>query len=191
MNLDERMLTAWRGQTRHDLTLARLTERVRRQRRRQRFQRGLEVALSLVAIVIFGHALLSGTMAPAHWLILPFFAVFLPTIWALTLRGPRRRPEDASEAPGIYARLRMAQLRAGLRDLWLARRAALALVAYAVLAWGGAMILGDVGWRAPAWLLLVYSFLWLGGTHWLNRRLRGRWLREYRSVRRVLSGVRL
>jgi hypothetical protein len=186
MNLDERMRAAWQRQTRSDLSLHGITERVRRRQRRHRWRRGSEAALSLAAVVVFGHAWLSGTTAPGHWLILPFFAVFLPTVWVITLRGPQVRSEDVGEPAKTYARLRMAQLKTGLRDLWLARRAALALLAYAALAWAGAMIFGDGAWRPAASVLLAYSMIWLGGTWWLSHRLRGRWLREYRSVRRLL-----
>jgi hypothetical protein len=188
MNFEDRLLDAWNATPPRDETLARLTARVARQRWYRRVWRTLEITLTLAAIVLFGHALVSGTAAPVHWLLLPFFAVFLPVAWSLTLQAPHRhRADDASEVASTYARLRMAQLRTGLRDLWLARRVAVGLVAYAGVACLAVWWLADASWRPAAGTLLLYSVAWLGGTYWLSRRWRGRWLREYRAMRRLAA----
>ena len=95
---------------------------------------------------------------------------------------------DAAEPAGAYARIRLAQLRTGLRDLWLARATVWALLGYALLANAGALWLAGDAWRSAAWELLLVAAAWLVATLWVSRRLRRRWVREYRAVRR-LAGV--
>jgi hypothetical protein len=123
MKFDDLLKDAWQGQ-RYSAAQQDLTGRVRRRQWRVRLLRTLEVALTVVAALVFGHALLSGRVDPAHWLLLPFFVVFLPVAWAVVLRAPRRRAKDATGSASVYARLRLAQLRAGLQDVWLARTTA-------------------------------------------------------------------
>lgn len=190
MEFEDRLRDAWQVQTRSAMTLEKLDAAVARQRRRRAWHRALEVVLSLAAILVFGHALLSGAMAPAHWLLLPFFAVFLPTAWVMAMRAPRVRADDASEAASTYARLRMAQIRTSLRDLWMARRSALALAIYAWVTWLAVWIFADVSWRSAAATLLAYAMAWLVGTFWLSRRLGPRRLREYRALRRLIQDPR-
>jgi hypothetical protein len=184
MDIDERLQDAWREAAPVGTRLADLDRRVARQRRRRWLLRAQDFVLTLVALGVFGHALVFGTMGPAHWLLLPFFVVFLPMAWIITLRVPRARSADLTAPMSRYVELRLKQLRTGLRDLWLARRTAVALVAYAAAAFTGAWLFGDGRWREAAVALLVYSLLWLLGTMWLSRRLRRRWLSEYRAIRR-------
>jgi len=185
MNIDERLQEAWREAVPAGMDLADLGRRVTRQRRRRWLLRAQELVLTLVALGVFGHALLFGAMGPAHWLLLPFFAVFLPTAWLIALRVPRAHTADLTAPMGRYVELRLKQLRTGLRDLWLARRAAVALIAYAAAAFAGAWLFGDIRWREAAVVLLAYALLWLLGTMWVSRRLRGQWLSEYRAIRRL------
>jgi hypothetical protein len=184
MNFDDILKDAWQGENR-PATPAQLTRRVHRHQWRHRLQRMVEIALTLVAVLVFGQSLMSRSIEPSHWLLLPFFVVFLPAAWTVILRAPRRRIEDVTENTRLYARLRLSQLRAGLRDLWLARMAAWALVAYAVVANAGVWLFGDASWRIAALTLMGFAMAWAAGTFWLARRLRRSRLREYRAVRRL------
>ncbi|MFU8832725.1 MAG: hypothetical protein ACNA7J_11310 [Wenzhouxiangella sp.] len=187
MNIEDQLRSAWNAESGGHLDLDDLTERVRRQRRRRYLQRAMELILTVVAIAVFAHALITQSMAPAHWLLLPFFAVFLPTVWILTLRGPRLDTDAATAPTHVYAQLRLAQLKTSLRDLWLARRSALGLLIYALLACIGAWWFGDVQWRESALVLLFYSSAWLVATLILARRLGPRRSREYRNLRALLE----
>lgn len=187
MNIENQLRAAWNAESGGHLDLADLTARVRRQRRRRYLQRTMELAFSLVAVAVFVHALATQSMAPAHWLLLPFFAVFLPTVWMLTLRGPRLDIDAATAPTHVYAQLRLAQLKTSLRDLWLARRTALGLLVYSVLACIGAWRFGDAQWRESALMLLLYALVWLVATlllaRWFGRRRR----KEYRNLRGLLE----
>ncbi len=187
MEIEEQLRTAWNAESGGQADLAGLTARVRRQQRRMMLRRALEVALTVAAIALFAHALASQSMGPEHWLLLPFFAVFLPTVWLLTLRGPRRDADAATAPTNVYARIRLSQLKISLRDLWLARRAAQGLLVYALLGCLGAWMFGDAQWHAAAQWLLVYALAWLGAsllvTHLLGRRTR----REYRNLSGLLE----
>jgi hypothetical protein len=187
MNFDDLLKEAWQGQT-HSAASQDLTDRVPRRRRRVRLLRMTEVTLTVIAVLVFGQALLGGRMEPVHWLLMPFFAVFLPMAWAIVLRAPRRHATDPTGSTGAYARLRLAQLRIGLRDLWLARTAAWVLLAYAVVANAGVRLWAGDAWRSAGLALLVMALACLGTTAWLSRMLRRRWLREYRAVQRLVGG---
>lgn len=185
MNFDDLLKDAWQGQT-HSGMEQDLTRRVRRRQRRLRLLRTVEVALTAFAVLLFGQVLLSGDLDPTHWLLLPFYVVFLPTTWFIVLRAPRRHATDATASASRYARLRLSQLRIGLRDLWLARRAGWLLLAYSALSNAGAWLWAGDEWRVAGLALLVMAVALLGATLWLSRRLRPRWLREYRTVRRLI-----
>lgn len=187
MKFDDLLKDAWQGQT-HSAIQRDLTRRVRRRRWRLRLLRSLEVALTVVAVLVFGQALLSGRVDAAHWLLMPFFLVFLPMVWAIVLRAPKRHATDATGSASTYARLRLAQLRTGLRDLWLARTTTWSLLAYAVVANAGVWLLAGETWREAGLALLVMAVVSLGATVWLSRTLRQRWLREYRAVQRLIGG---
>jgi len=181
MDFDEQLSRSWQTETR-TATTTELTARITRQRLRIRARRGLEVLLTLLAVLVFGQALIARSLDPAHWLLLPFFTVFLPLAWTVTLRTPRRSSRDLTESTRIYARLRQAQLRTNLRDLWLARVAAGALLAYAVVANALVRAIAEASWHPAAWTLLAYAMVWATGTWWIDQRLRRAWLREYRAV---------
>src|SRR5690606_9284902 len=100
-------------------------------------------------------------------------------------RAPHRRANEISERLNIYAHLRMSQLRTSLRDLWLARAAAWALLGYSLAANLAVWLLAEPHWRSDAVLLLAVAVAWLIGTLWLSAKWRVRWLREYRRVRRL------
>lgn len=187
MSFDDLLKDAWQGQT-HAAMQQDLTRRVRRRQWRLRLLRTMEVMLTLIAVLVFGQALLSGNVDPAHWLLMPFFVVFLPMAWAIVLRAPRRNTTDATGNASTYARLRLAQLRTGLRDLWLARRTGWLLLAYAAVANVGVWLWAGDAWRGAGAALLVMAVASLGATVWLTRTLRQRWLREYRAVRRLIVG---
>ena len=183
---DDILKEAWKGEARQ-ATRHELDRRVRRQRGRQRLLRTLEVALTLLAVLVFGHALVSGDAGPSHWLLLPFYLVFLPAAWVFILRAPRRSDRDVAESVQSYALLRIAQLRTGLRDLWFARASAWALLAYAIAASAVAWILGGDDWRAAGLTLLCASLAWIAGISWFGRRRRRTLLREYRSMRSLAA----
>ncbi|WP_132998804.1 hypothetical protein [Luteimonas arsenica] len=184
MNFDELLKDAWQGET-HSTDHRELTRRIRRRQWRLRLLRAVEVALTVMAVLVFGRALLSGRLDPAHWLLMPFFVVFLPMAWATVQRAPR---QHATASTSSYARLRLAQLRAGLRDLWLARTTAWWLLGYAVVANVGVWLLAGGPWREAGLALLVVAVASVGVTAWVNRTLRQRWLREYRAVKRLVPG---
>lgn len=186
MNFDELMKGAWQVQV-PPASQEELVRKVRQRQLRLRLLRSLEVVLTLLAVFVFGQALLTGRIGPSHWLLMPFFVVFLPVAWAIVLRAPRRHAADATGSASAYARLRLAQLRAGLRDLRLARTAVWLLAAYAVVACAGTWLLAGDAWRDAGLMLLLMAGAFLGLTLWLGRPLRRRWLREYRSVRRLIE----
>lgn len=186
MNFDDILKDAWRGESRHAAYLD-LDRRVRRQRRRQRLLRALEVVLTLVAVLVFGHALASGRASPSHWLLLPFYLVFLPVAWTFILRKPRLSMGDVAASVQSYAQLRIAQLRGGLRDLWLARVTAWSLLAYAIAVNLGVWTLGDADWQAAGLALLGASLAWIIGVSWFGRLRRRTLLREYRSMKSLMG----
>lgn len=186
MSLDDILKDAWQGESRHAAHVD-LDRHVRRQRWRHRLLRALEVVLTLVAVAVFGHALASGRIGPSHWLLLPFYLVFLPVAWVFILRAPRRVSGDAAENAQSYAKLRIAQLRTALREWWLARAAAWFLLAYAVAANVGVWMLGDADWRSAALTLLGGSLVWIAGVSWYSRRRRRALLREYRSMKSLVG----
>lgn len=187
MSLDEQLARTWAGVTRPSVPVEVLRARIKAQRRRWILHRGGEVLLTLAVLVVFGLALRDDGMTPRHWLLLPFYAVFLPVAWTLILRTPRSPAADSNENVHTYARLRLAQLRASLRELEIARRAALALLLYAVLAASAAWWLGSADWRQDAGWMLACAATWLLASELVIRRRRRRRLREYRAMRRLLQ----
>lgn len=184
MNFDDQLARAFKGEA-PPAPAPDLARRVRQRRWRHRAWRALEVLLTLAAVAVFVPALVSGGMTATHWLLMPFYAVFLPTVWIIALRKPGPSAEDATRSGTVYAHLRMKQLRTGLRDLWMTRVAAWALLGYSALANLGIWVLGATNWRSDGWVLLLVALGWLLGTLWLSAALRRRWLREFRAVRRL------
>ncbi len=187
MKIEDQLRTAWNAESGDHLDLASLTTKVRRHRHRRYWQRAIEVVLSVFAIALFANALISQAMGPPHWLLLPYFAFFLPTAWLLVLRSPRPNTEDASAPTTVYAQLRLVQLKTSLRDLWFARCSAQGLLLYSVLACVGTWLFGDALWRETALWLLVFALAWLATTLLLARRLGRDRQREYRNLRDVLE----
>ncbi|KLJ01004.1 hypothetical protein [Luteimonas sp. FCS-9] len=186
-DFDDLMQAAWQEE-RPDGDGAMLAARVRRHRWRHRLRRGVEIALTLIAVVLLGRLLTGDDATPAHWLVLPFFAVYLPAVWCLLLRAPRPQSIDATQDVRTYAHVRLSQLRTALRDLWLARIAALGLSVYAAVAATAALASGDAAWQIPAGQLLAWAGVWTLATFWLSHRQRGRRLQEYRAMRRLTGG---
>jgi hypothetical protein len=187
MSFEDQLHQAWQTESGGRPNLAGLTARVRRQQRQRWLQRIVEALLTVAAVALFAHALLAQAMGPAHWLLLPFFAVFLPTAWLLTLRGPKPDAETAIAATEVYARIRLAQLKTSLRDLRLARRAAQGLIIYALLAGLGAWTFGDAAWHDAALWLLSYATAWLAATLLLTRRLGRRRHDELSNLRDLIG----
>ena len=186
MNFDDDLRNAWLAEQGRPDT-GKLTARIRRHRRRHGLMRALEAILTCVAIGVFGYALGSRSANAAHWLLLPFFAIYLPAAWIILLRKARPQAGHSSEAPQDYARIRMSQLRTSLRDLWLAHCIALFLLGYAAIAVAVTTLFGDTEWREVAMLLLACAAAWMGITFVFGRRLRRLRLREYRSAMRMLN----
>jgi len=187
MNPEDQLHRAWKAESGGRPDLAGLTTRVRRQQRRRFFQRAVEAILTVAAVAVFAQALMVQAMGPAHWLLLPFFAVFLPTAWLLTLRGPRLDFETATAPTDLYARIRLVQLKTSLRDLRLAQHAALGLIVYALLACLGAWRFGDAPWREAALWLLVYAAAWLAATLLVAHRLGRRRQNEMSNLRELIE----
>lgn len=187
MNIENRLRAAWNAELGEQFDLAGLTARVRRHRRRRCWQRVVEVMLTTFVIALFAHALTSQTMGPAHWLLLPFFAVFLPTAWILVLRSPRLDSEHAAAPTAVYAQLRLVQLKTSLRDLWFSRWSAQGLLIYSVVAGIGAWLFGDALWREAALWLLVYALAWMVAILLLARRLGQDRQRECLNLRDLLE----
>ena len=182
MDFDDMLKDAWQAQA-VPAAQALLHRRVRRQRWRHRLLRALEVALTVVAVLVFGQALATGRLSPSHWLLLPFYLVFLPGAWLFILRGPRRAASGLAESAHDYARLRMAQLRTGLRDLWLARVAGWSLLGYSIAANLGTWLHGDADWQSAALVLFGLSLAWALGIAGYGSHRRRALLREYRALR--------
>lgn len=181
---DDLMQSAWRT-TRPPVDGADLAVRVNRSRLRRRLRRGLEILLTLAAIAALVRPLWGGETTPAYWLVMPFFVAYLPTIWWLVLRNTRPSPAEAAQDVRTYAHIRLSQLRAGLRELRIARIAAMVLLAYAIAATIAAVASGDPAWRLPVRDLLAYAGVCAIATFLLSRRQGRRRLREYRAMRRL------
>lgn len=185
MDTDERLRALWQRQQPPPALVHDLAGRVARHRRAVMARRALEVLLTVAAVVVFARPLWTGDVSPEHWLLMPFFAVFLIASWTVILRQHLGAPLAASESAAVYARLRQLQLRDSLRNLRLAERSAIALLVYATAAFVGAFWFDAAAWRSAAITLLAYSALWYLGTRWLVTRKRRAMWREYRAVRRI------
>lgn len=185
MDTDERLRALWQQQQPPPAAFHDLAGRITRHRLAAMAYRALEVLLTLAAVGLFAWPLWTGEVSPRHWLLMPFFAVFLIVSWTVILRQRSRAQLAASESAAVYARLRLLQLRDSLRNLLLAERSAIALLVYAAAALVGAFWSDAAAWRSAAITLLAYSALWYLGTRWLVTRKRRAMWREYRAVRRM------
>ncbi len=187
-DFDDLMRSAWQA-TQPTTDSAALVRRVRRHQRLHRLRRGLEIAVTLAAVVILLRPLAGAALTPAYWLVMPFFAVYMPVVWWLLLRAPRPRADAAALDGATYAQVRLSQLRAGLRELRIARLTAAALLAYALLALAAATALDAGAWQSAAGRLLLYAVGCAALTWAIARARRRRYRTEYRAMRR-LAGPR-
>lgn len=183
---DDQLRAAFQAQRPERQQIVDIRARVRAQTWKRRIQRPLEAALSLFALAVFALSLSRGQGGPQLWVLLPFFAVFIPMIWWLVLRPARDKACYASGAVQDYARLRLNQLRENLREAWLARQATRALLLYSVIVVLLTGWLGAAEWRLAGATLLIWSLLWALGCWAVLRWYRPRQLREYRALRRLL-----
>lgn len=183
---DDLMQTAWQT-AQPPGNAAALAARVRRHRWRRVAWRGLEIVLTLMAVALLARPLFGGATTPGYWLVLPFFVAYLPIVWWLLLRNAQPVAADTTRDVRTYASIRLSQVRAGLRELRIARIAASVLLAYAGIAMGFALSSGDAHWRGAATALLACAGACALATFWLSRRLCRRRLREYRAMRRVVG----
>lgn len=188
MNIDDYDLEAlWqRQQPPRALTQA-IRTTVERHRRTIALRRWTELALTIAGVAVLAWPSGADGLSPRQWLLIPFFAVYLPLGWAIVLRQRQVARHLVTERVAAYVHLRQRQLRHVLCNLCLADRAAGALLAYAVLASAVTILGGTAAWRDAAGTLLVWSVLWYAGTRWLTSRRRRKALREYRALLR-LSG---
>lgn len=180
---DDPLRAAWLGQSAPPPLAPDLADRLRGHQRRRVAWRAFEIALSLGAIGVFVASALGEGLGPTGWLLLPFFAAYLPVIWWLQLRRPDPRIADASARD--YARVRLAQLRRLMHEAWLARRGTDALLGYALLALAFALLAGSPTLREGAgWVLAAAVAAWLAARFAL-RPARRRWWRERLALRRL------
>ena len=187
-DFDDLMRSAWQA-ARPPVDSAALVRRVRRHRMLHRLRRGLEIAITLLAVVVLLRPLAGAALTPAYWLVMPFFAVYMPVAWWLLLRTPSPRAEAATLDVATYAQVRLAQLRAGLRELRIARLTAVVLLVYALSAVIATTVIDADAWRSAAGRLLLYAGVCALLTYAVSRTRRRRYLAEYRAMRR-LAGPR-
>lgn len=184
MDTDERLRALWQGQSLPAVPAAQLLAQVQRHHRRLRLQRVLEAMISLAAVIWFIATFLSRPFAAVEWLLLPYFSVFLVVAWSFNLRHtPRHRA--VAENTQVYAGLRLAQLRARLRELQLVRRSAQWLMAYALAALLLALFRGTPEWHRATLSLAVTAVFWLLGCELIVRHWSRRCRREYRALLRL------
>lgn len=181
---DDPLRAAWLGQAAPPPIAPDLAARLGAHRRRRVAWRVLEAVVSMGAIAAFAGNALGGGFTAIDWLLLPFFAAYLPVAWWAVLRDDGR-DTLAGEDTRHYAATRLAQLRRLMHEGWLARRGTDALLAYALLAlpavWlaGWAAALDDAGW-----VLAAASAMWIAMRLGL-RPMRRRWWRERLALRRL------
>ena len=185
MDIDESLREVWQRQQPSQMLSHQLFDSVKRHRRAVILQRVVEVLMTLAAVAVLGWPLWTGNLAPVHWLLIPFFTVFLIVSWTLVLRQRRSANLEVSENVAAFAKQRKLQLLDSLKDLKFSQISAIALLIYAAVAFLGAHWLGGADWQFSANFLLLYSTGCYLGTRPLVRRKRRRLWREYRAVRRI------
>jgi hypothetical protein len=185
MDIDESLREVWQRQQPSQSLSHQLFDSVKRHRRAVIVQRAVEVLLTLAAVAVLGWPIWTGNLAPVHWLLIPFFTVFLVVSWTLVLRQRRSANLAVSENVAAFAKQRQLQLQDSMKDLKFTQLSAIALLVYAAVAFLGAHWLGDADWQFSANVLLVYSTCCYFLTRVLVRRKRRRVWREYRAVRRI------
>lgn len=185
---DDLLQSAWQA-ARPSTDSAALIKRVRRHQLRLRLRRGLEIAITLAAIAMLLRPLAGAAVTPAYWLVMPFFAVYMPAAWWLLLRVPQPRRDAATLDVATYAQVRLSQLRAGLRELRIARVTAVVLLVYALSAMAISIVIDAAVWQAAAGDLLIYAGACAVLTYGISYTRRRRYRAEYRGMRR-LAGPR-
>ncbi|MDR7191658.1 hypothetical protein [Luteimonas terrae] len=183
-DFDDLLRHAWQA-AQPSTDSAALIRRVRRHRLRLKLRRALEIAITLGAVAMLLRPLAGAAVTPAYWLVMPFFVVYMPAAWWLLLRASRAPVEAAALDVSSYARVRLTQLRTGLRELRITRVAVLTLLGYAGAVVVGAFLLGDAPWREAASQLLLAAAAWSAALLWFCARRRRHALREYRAMRRL------
>ncbi|WP_394001261.1 hypothetical protein ACF3M1_12925 [Luteimonas sp. WGS1318] len=187
-DFDDLLRNAWQA-ARPSTDSAALIQRVRRHRLRLRLRRSLEIALTLGAVVMLLRPLAGAAVTPAYWLVMPFFAVYMPAAWWLLLRAPQARGDAATLDVATYAQVRLSQLRAGLRELRIARVTAVVLLVYALAAMAVTTVMDAVAWQSAAGDLLIYAGACAVLTYGISYTRCRRYRAEYRGMRR-LAGPR-
>ena len=159
-----------------------LLARVTRVRRRRVLLRTLELVMTLVAFVVLLPPVVQGQAAPEHWLLLPFFAVFLPWVWWHALNEHKDRQCIAVEAGSDYVRLRAGQIDIALKQIRLFSLAAHGLLVYAVIALVVLALASTLVWQRAATVLVLWALLWWLGTHFLVGIRRRRLITERRRL---------
>lgn len=181
---DDPLRAAWLGQAAPPAMPPDLAGRLDGHRRRRLALRALEALVSVGAIAGFAASALGGGFTPIDWLLLPFFAAYLPLVWWAVLRDDGREAHVLGDSRR-YAAERLAQLRRSMHEAWLARRATDALLAYALLALA---VVALAGWRVAlddaCWVLGMAVLAWIG-TRLGLRPARRRWWRERLALRRL------
>ena len=189
MDIDARLQQLWQQQQPPHALSQQLLDRVRRQQRWMHLWRALELLLSVAVLGWFAHLFWTQALSPRHWLLLPFFSVFLVANWAVVLRHSLRSRTAVLADAAAYAGRRQLQLRQSLVGYKLASHSAAGLLVYAALAFVASALMGEDSWRQAALILLAYATLWFFGTRWLVQRKRRSALREYRAMRRISSAA--
>lgn len=185
MDNDEALRELWQRQKPSRALTDGLFNRVKRHRRALMAQRGLEVAMTLAAVAVLGWPVWTGDAAPVHWLLIPFFSVFLIVSWTVALSQGLGANPALSENAATFANQRKQQVLRALKNLKLTERSVIALLVYAAAALIGGLLLGDSSWKYSASFLLAYSAACYFFARWLVGRKRRAYWREYRALRRI------
>jgi len=185
MDIDKSLREVWQRQQPSPSLSHQLFDSVRRHRRAVIAKRAVEVLMTLAAVAVLGWPLWTGNLAPVHWLLIPFFSVFLIVSWTLVFRQRRGAYLAVSENVAAFAKQRQSQLLDSLKDLKFTELGVIALLVYSAVAFVAALWLGSAAWKISATVLLVYSTFCFFITRLLVRRKRRNLWREYRAVRRI------
>lgn len=186
MDIDDESLRAlWQRQQPPAELVRDVAASVVRHRRYDRARLALEIALTAAGITLLTWPAADGTLSPAQWLLIPFFAVFLVISWAVVLRQRPDQQAAASEAVSVYARIRKLQLRQRLRHLKLAAVSGYVLFAYAGASLALSYLIGTTQWQQAGIRVFVWATVWAIGTWWFVGPRRLMILSEYRRMARL------
>lgn len=182
---DDALRALWQRQQPPSGLADAMARKVQRHRRVEKMQRVIEVALTVAGVALLTWPVVDGTLSPGHWLLIPFFSVFLVASWTTLLRQQADQRIAAREPVSVYASIRKLQLRNRLRNLKLASVSALALSGYALITLIACYLAGTAEWQHAALRLVAWAIVWMAGTWWLVRRQRRAIRREYRRIARL------